>query len=975
LYFANDGGVYRSLDGYTGLTTGSCSGHNSFENLNATLGSMTQFVSFSSHPTDPNTLFGGTQDNGSPATISATTSTSWNNVLGGDGGYNAISPTNGADWFAANPDVPPNSLNIQYCNAGLSCNNTRFTQVVTSADVGGDDGSFYFPYILDPQAPTQFIIGTCRVWRGGPATSTTGTYTTLSNNFDSSGPTSCTGTEINLVRSLAAGGPKDTDGFSSVIYAGTEGEGRATSPAGGRVFVTQDAGSTWMTDSTGAINPKQYPVSGIALDPADPSGQTAYVTIMGFGADVGHVFKTTNAGATWNDFSGALNSLPDAPANSIVVDGGTVFVGTDVGVFASGTSNADWAEVGPEPGPTAYGYLPNVPVTALRIFNSGGKKLLRASTYGRGIWEYDLIAAPDYHIATTSSNVTLFPTQTATLNGTLTALNGYSSQVTLSCAGTVPPTCSTNPTLVNWPTPPVVAFSVTAAGPIGDYSFSIHAVGSDPSTIAHDAPIVLHVVDFGLSAPSPASVSVAQGSTSTPVTFQVTAQGSFSGTVLLSCPSGLPNGANCSFSPSASVSTFPATVQLTITAQTSTQLGSSSVTLSGTTTGAPGPKSRTLSLTVTPPVPDYVLAVSNSPLSANVNQPGTFNGTVKSVNGYTSTVNLSCGTGAPPTCTVSPTSVAPTVGGTPFTVTTQSDVAKTYNFNLNAIGTDSQLKSHSVLLTFSSLFTFTFSDSTDSQSIKAGQAANYNLTVISGSGTFPSPVTFACTPTSLPSGATCSFSPTQVSSGATGPQNVVLTIATAGPNRAVTSPSAASYGGTSFLLWLTAVAMVMSGTIHRPSARKKSTSFLIIAAMIVSLLSLPSCGGGISDGGNAGGGGGSISVGINPRTSTLFPTQQQQFTATVSGSTNTQVSWQVNGTTGGTPAAGMIDPTGLYTAPTVVPNPASVTVSAISQADVTKSASATVDVQSPTPSGAFVVSVVATAGTITQTTTATLIVQ
>jgi hypothetical protein len=140
-------------------------------------------------------------------------------------------------------------------------------------------------------------------------------------------------------------------------------------------------------------------------------------------------------------------------------------------------------------------------------------------------------------------------------------------------------------------------------------------------------------------------------------------------------------------------------------------------------------------------------------------------------------------------------------------------------------------------------------------------------------------------------------------------------------------------------------------------------------------LSLPSCGGGISDGGNAGGGGGSISVGINPRTSTLFPTQQQQFTATVSGSTNTQVSWQVNGTTGGTPAAGMIDPTGLYTAPTVVPNPASVTVSAISQADVTKSASATVDVQSPTPSGAFVVSVVATAGTITQTTTATLIVQ
>jgi hypothetical protein len=42
------------------------------------------------HPTDVNTLLGGTQDNGSPATSTGTTSTSWINVLGGDGGFNAI---------------------------------------------------------------------------------------------------------------------------------------------------------------------------------------------------------------------------------------------------------------------------------------------------------------------------------------------------------------------------------------------------------------------------------------------------------------------------------------------------------------------------------------------------------------------------------------------------------------------------------------------------------------------------------------------------------------------------------------------------------------------------------------------------------------------------------------------------------------------------------------------------------------------
>ena len=71
---------------------------------------MTQFVSFSQHPTDPNTLLGGTQDNGSPATGQATTNPAWINVLGGDGGYNAIDPNVATNFYASNPDVPPGGL-------------------------------------------------------------------------------------------------------------------------------------------------------------------------------------------------------------------------------------------------------------------------------------------------------------------------------------------------------------------------------------------------------------------------------------------------------------------------------------------------------------------------------------------------------------------------------------------------------------------------------------------------------------------------------------------------------------------------------------------------------------------------------------------------------------------------------------------------------------------------------------------------
>ena len=69
MYFATDGGIYRTLDGYSGLSTGICGGSNRFDSLNETLGSMTQFISFSQHPTDSNTLLGGAGNDGKGARL------------------------------------------------------------------------------------------------------------------------------------------------------------------------------------------------------------------------------------------------------------------------------------------------------------------------------------------------------------------------------------------------------------------------------------------------------------------------------------------------------------------------------------------------------------------------------------------------------------------------------------------------------------------------------------------------------------------------------------------------------------------------------------------------------------------------------------------------------------------------------------------------------------------------------------------
>ncbi len=118
-YFAHDGGISRTLDGYAGLNTGSCTGTNQFDSLSESLGSMTEFVTFSVHPTDADIMLGGTQDNGSPKTSTATGNSTWQNALGGDGGFNAINPSNPSEWFAANPYVT-----ILKCELGTACNDT-----------------------------------------------------------------------------------------------------------------------------------------------------------------------------------------------------------------------------------------------------------------------------------------------------------------------------------------------------------------------------------------------------------------------------------------------------------------------------------------------------------------------------------------------------------------------------------------------------------------------------------------------------------------------------------------------------------------------------------------------------------------------------------------------------------------------------------------------------------------------------------
>jgi hypothetical protein len=122
-------------------------------------------------------------------------------------------------------------------------------------------------------------------------------------------------------------------------------------------------------------------VAGIAIDANDP--HTAFVI------DIANVYLTKDAGATWTKVSGNLQSYEPDILRSVIyspdINGGSVVVGTNAGVFAAtGPDYSNWTRLGSG--------LPNVPVYRLQW--SPQDKILLAGTHGRGAWILDFKQGP-----------------------------------------------------------------------------------------------------------------------------------------------------------------------------------------------------------------------------------------------------------------------------------------------------------------------------------------------------------------------------------------------------------------------------------------------------------------------------------------------------------------------------------------------------------------------------------------------------
>jgi len=121
-----------------------------------------------------------------------------------------------------------------------------------------------------------------------------------------------------------------------------------------------------------------------------------------------------------------------------------------------------------------------------------------------------------------------------------------------------------------------------------------------------------------------------------------------------------------------------------------------------------------------------------------------------------------------------------------------------------------------------------------------------------------------------------------------------------------------------------------------------------VCAAALGALMLAGCGSGITVGKSGSNPLQTVQVSISGA-STVRVGATTQFSATVTNTSNTAVSWQVNGIAGGSSGVGTISASGLYTPPAMVPTTNTVTITAVSQAQSSASGSAPESILNPLP--------------------------
>ena len=335
LFIGSDGGLFKSANSTASPPT--------FSNLNT--GIVTHLTySVGSSTANRNAVIGGLQDNGTRVRVAATST--FNQYIGGDGFGSDVHPTNaslmlGSLYYArVQKSTDGGTTWVSACSGITECNNSSTAPFYTKI----------VPWAGDATGNTVYTFSNTKVYKS-----------------------------TNYAGAWTATGTAPTDGANAIVIrnmgvAKTSNSVLGVVTNGGRVFTSQNAGSTW----TLTFPPNNgLSMSYVAFDPANAS--IVYVSSVAPDATKNHLWKSTNGGATFTAIDGG--GFPfGIPVNSIKVDpngSSVLYAGTHLGTYRSTDGGATWARFGS-----------NMPmVSVMDFYISSDSTLMRAASYGRGFWE------------------------------------------------------------------------------------------------------------------------------------------------------------------------------------------------------------------------------------------------------------------------------------------------------------------------------------------------------------------------------------------------------------------------------------------------------------------------------------------------------------------------------------------------------------------------------------------------------------
>ena len=220
---------------------------------------------------------------------------------------------------------------------------------------GGAAGAWVTPYVLDPNNSKVLYVGYNTLWKS----------TDKGDSFESLG-------NFGTLRTITV-----SDSNSDVICVGTNSS----------LSKSLNGGITW-NNITNNLPTANSSITDIEIKYDDSN--TIWVTLSSYNSD--RVYQTQNGGETWVNIS---SGLPQIPVNTLIQNKFEsvevqLYAGTDFGVYIK-NGDSDWILYGTD--------FPKIVISELDIYYDNEvpeNSRLRASTYGRGLWEVSLELSGNY---------------------------------------------------------------------------------------------------------------------------------------------------------------------------------------------------------------------------------------------------------------------------------------------------------------------------------------------------------------------------------------------------------------------------------------------------------------------------------------------------------------------------------------------------------------------------------------------------